>query len=192
MISGVARYGNYPLAESRTELVQPDVPFLVDPRVVVRIMTSHDSLPGARQTPRKQTDYRGFKQMGMKNVNSLAVQVSRQPNDAKWILGTPPAVAAKALDALRFHMLAKPRRHGVERSEIHPVARAVVPPGKLREKPARVAILREVQKMLPIVFFHLNDDMRARRRLLLLLLVRVGHHKRRPNGIKNECDTCAG
>src|SRR5262249_44162336 len=191
VISSVARYCYYPPGEPRTELVQPNMPLLVDPRVIVRIVPSHDSLAGARQKTSQQADYRRFKQMGVKNVNLLAAQVSRQANDGKWIFRPAPAVAAKASDAFRFHILSKPRRHGVERSEIHPVPRAVVPPGKLREESARVAILREVQKMLPIVFFHLNEDMRARRCLLLYLLVRVGHHERRPNGIKNECDTSA-
>src|SRR5262245_62018901 len=154
MISGVARHSYYPLAEPGTELVQPNMPFLVDPRVIVRIMTSHDSRPGAPQTPRKQTDYRGFKQMGMKNVNLLPAQVSRQPNDAKWILGPAPAVAAKASDAFRFHILTKPRRDGVERSEIHLVPPAVMPSRKLREKAARIAVLREVQQAPPIILYH--------------------------------------
>src|SRR5262249_48630077 len=130
VISSVARYCYYPLAEPRTELVQPNVPLLVDPRVIVGIVPSHDSLTGAGQKTRQQADYRRFKQMGVKNVNLLAAQVSRQANDGEWILGPAPAVAAKASDAFRFHVFSKPGRNGVERSEIHPVPCAVVPPGE--------------------------------------------------------------
>src|SRR5262249_7550977 len=132
-------------------------------------MASQYSHGGPRQQTGQQPDYRRLEQISMHNVDSLAAQVSRQANHTERILDPAFAIAAKANNTFRFHEFSEPRRHGLERSEIHLVPAAVVPPGELREKPTRVTVLREVQKALTIVFFHLREtDYRAAKQCLLL------------------------
>jgi len=85
----------------------------------------------------------------VQDVNAVTAEVSREPEEAGWIFNPATTVATETLHALGLHMVAQPRRDRIERSEEHLVATSIVPGCKLREEPAGVAVLREVQDSLP-------------------------------------------
>ena len=83
--------------------------------------------------------------MRVQYVDLIASQESSELDQPDWILDAASRIATVAGDALRLHVLAQPRRDWIERRKVHLEPRAVVPPGKLRKKPAGVAVLSEVK-----------------------------------------------
>jgi hypothetical protein len=113
VIGRMARHGDYRLAQPCAELVAPDMPLLIDPRVIVGIMPSQDSTAGPRHYTSQQSYDRRFKQVSVQNVDVFPVEIIGQSNHPKRILAPPRAIAAKATHTFRFHIVSKPRRHRV-------------------------------------------------------------------------------
>src|SRR5215216_2925258 len=124
------------------------MPSLVYARVIIRIVTSHHSQARARNHTSYQAYDRRLEQMRVKNINLFTAQKIGQAQQAKRILSAMAAITTEAFNALRLHVISEPGRNRIQRSEIHMVAAAVVPPCKLREKAARVTVLSKVQNAL--------------------------------------------
>jgi hypothetical protein len=136
------------VAEPGTKLIQADVPLLVYPRVVIRVVARNYTERCARKNSCLKTDDRRFKQVSVQNVYLVPAQKPSQAKHSRWILGAATAVTTQALDTLRLHILSQPRRHRIQRSEKHFVAAAVVPAGELWEEAAGVAVLRKMKNPL--------------------------------------------